>query len=361
MRICSNCGTTNSGTKECKNCGSPLWITKSVKKSAKISKKSTKSKRTKKKSSKITKKSTKAAYSAPDHVERFKFLTKVKKINQKRVKPKIPQGKNLQPIPRKDISAIKVTKKKPPLVSITPSSGKSIIVPHPLKIQSRPQKKKQEIKKAQQDQVQLQKVSPPNKPGEEIKQRKISSQQPSSKSTQVKSGSFVRAMTDAIISLQKEIGFFYEKQKSSQDDRIPSSEEIASRKINVPDSLNDILINLAELDLNIEASALVNSNGDILASAYSRYISESLISTIAQTLGNISQDMISSLDSGDLKFISIQGTRGILFMAPIMKNVFLLLLTSPESKSGVINIAKLLVKKQITLYFAKKNLKKTPL
>ena len=161
--------------------------------------------------------------------------------------------------------------------------------------------------------------------------------------------------------LKKGIGFFNKKQKSTQGDTASTSEKIASRKISVPDSLNDILINLSEFDLNIEASALVNSDGDILASAYSRYISESLISTIAQTLGNISQDMISSLDSGDLKFISIQGTKGILFMAPIMKNVFLLLLTSPESKSGVINIAKLLVKKQITLYFAKKNLKKTPL
>lgn len=373
MRICSNCGTTNatnSGTKECKNCGSPLFMTSSVKKTKKVikrskkkpskrTKKSTSSKRSTKKTTIRITKSTKAVSSASDHVERFKFLTKVQNIDQKRLKPKIAQGKNLQPIPMKNFTTSKIAKKNPALVSIAPSSGQSIIVPHPVKRQKLPQKKKQETKNDKQNQVHLQKVSPPNKQDKEMKQQKSSHQL--SKSTLAKSGSLERAMTEAVVSLQNDIGFNYEKQKSSKDNKSLSGDKIASRKIEVPDSLNEILINLAELDLNIEASALVNSNGDILASAYSRYISESLISTIAQTLGRISQDMISSLDSGDLKFISIQGTRGILFMAPIMKNVFLLLLTSPESKSGVINIAKLLVKKQITLYFAKKNLKKSPL
>ncbi len=353
-------------------------MTSSVKKTKKVIKKSTKSKRSKKKSSKRTKKSTsskrstkkttiritkstKAVSSSSDHVERFKFLTKVQNIDQKRLKPKIAQRKNLQPIPMKNFTASKIANKKPPLISIAPSDGTSIIVPHPVKSQTKTKRKKQEIKKVQPGRVSLQKAHPPDKPGEGIRQQKKILEQSSSQSIPVKSGSLARAMTEAVVSLQNDIGFNYEKQKSSKDNKSLLGDKIASRKIEVPDSLNDIIINLTELDLNIEASALVNSNGDILASAYSRYISESLISTIAQTLARISQDMISSLDSGDLKFISIQGTRGILFMAPIMKNVFLLLLTSPESKSGVINIAKLLVKKQITLYFAKKNLKKSPL
>ena len=37
----------------------------------------------------------------------------------------------------------------------------------------------------------------------------------------------------------------------------------------IPTSLEDILVNLSQLDLNIEASALVKTNGEIIASAIS--------------------------------------------------------------------------------------------
>lgn len=128
----------------------------------------------------------------------------------------------------------------------------------------------------------------------------------------------------------------------------------------IPNSLDDILINLSQLDMNIEASALVKTNGEIIASAISERIDEFLISTITNTLGTISQDVIASLESGDLKFISIFATKGILFLSPIMKNLFLVLYTTSEAKIGLINLAKMVVKKKIEMYFAKQNLQKSP-
>ena len=168
-------------------------------------------------------------------------------------------------------------------------------------------------------------------------------------------------MTEAMRVLQRDLDYIFQEQISKKRSIPPTKEEIQSRKKKVPNSLANILEDLWELDLNIIVSSLVHVNGEILAIVSSREVDTSLLSTIGNTLGNLSQDMIHSLDSGDLKYISLNGTKGIIFMAPVMKNVFLLLLTTPESKSGVINIAKIRVKKSLTLYFADKNLNKTAL
>ena len=136
--------------------------------------------------------------------------------------------------------------------------------------------------------------------------------------------------------------------------------EYTKTETEIPHSLTDILENLSQLDLNIEASALVNIDGKIIASAISERIDKFLISTITNTLGNISQDVIASLESGDLKFISIYATKGILFLSPIMKNIFLVLYTGSDAKIGLINLAKMVVKKKIELFYAKRNLQKSP-
>mgnify|MGYP006282484637 CR=1 FL=1 len=165
-------------------------------------------------------------------------------------------------------------------------------------------------------------------------------------------------MTEAMKVLKRDIGPLLKKKKTPKKKII--QERNKQREQRIPTSLNDILVNLAKLDNNIEASALVDVDGSLLAAAVSRRISEYLISTIANTLGNIGTDIINSLDSGDLEFATLHGTDGILFLAPIMKNIFLMLLTGPDAKIGVINIAKMRVKKQLELFFAKRNLKKTP-
>jgi predicted regulator of Ras-like GTPase activity (Roadblock/LC7/MglB family) len=187
------------------------------------------------------------------------------------------------------------------------------------------------------------------------------SNQQNNRTRSVDHDKFEMAMTDALMTLKTKFGSSFSKASKAKKTFDESEPVVQKPQISVPESLNDILISLEELDLNIEASALVDIEGNILVSATSKRISESLIATIAQTLGNISQDMIDALDSGSLSFIALHATKGILFLSPVLKRVFLLLLTGPEAKSGVINIARLKVKKQMDLFYAKKNLSKSPI
>ncbi|MBD3353950.1 MAG: hypothetical protein GF364_20880 [Candidatus Lokiarchaeota archaeon] len=164
------------------------------------------------------------------------------------------------------------------------------------------------------------------------------------------------AMTHAMKILNRDIGPLYKKKKVKK--KSLSEEESLTFEQKIPDNLNEILVGLSEIDTSIEASALVDVNGSILAAAVSRRINQALIATIANTLGNIGTDIILSLECGDLQFATLQGSQGTLFLAPIMKNLYLLLLTGPRAKIGVVNIAKTKVKKQVELFFAKRNLRK---
>ena len=75
----------------------------------------------------------------------------------------------------------------------------------------------------------------------------------------------------------------------------------------------------------------------------------------------ISQDIIEWLNAGVLKSISLKGTEGILDLAPIdkkspnVKDMILIIFSTPKVKSGIINIASNLVKKQIKDYLGIKD------
>ncbi len=123
-----------------------------------------------------------------------------------------------------------------------------------------------------------------------------------------------------------------------------------------PSSMNEILKDLLKLDLHIEASAIIKSDGTILASAISSRISEALFATIGQNLSMIGDDIIKGLSAGTLLNISIKGTDGVLDLAPIIsKNSFgddmiLIILSHPRVKSGIIYFAVSIVKKQVKQY-----------
>lgn len=128
-----------------------------------------------------------------------------------------------------------------------------------------------------------------------------------------------------------------------------------------PNSMNEILKQLSTIDMRIEASALIKTDGTILASAISSRISDSLFATIGQNLSMIGNDIVESLESGVLQSISIRGSEGVLDLAPIdrkhpsIKDMILLVFSHPKVKSGVINIAAQLVKVQIKEYLGIKD------
>ncbi|MGV9200355.1 MAG: hypothetical protein ACOC4M_16230, partial [Promethearchaeia archaeon] len=144
-----------------------------------------------------------------------------------------------------------------------------------------------------------------------------------------------------------------EKKESFEEESV--KEEKAEEEL-PPQSMNDILKKLFKIDLNIEASAIVKEDGTILASAISNRVSDTLFATIGQTLSMIGADIVEGLSAGQLKTISLKGTKGILDLAPInsrfkMTNgMFLILFSKPRVKSGVINIAVNSAKKQIKEY-----------
>ena len=89
-----------------------------------------------------------------------------------------------------------------------------------------------------------------------------------------------------------------------------------SKKKIPPANMNEILKQLLNLDLQIEASAILKGE-KVLASAISSRISETLLTTIGQNLNMIGSDIINGLSAGKLKLISIKGTDGVLDLAPI--------------------------------------------
>lgn len=154
------------------------------------------------------------------------------------------------------------------------------------------------------------------------------------------------------------LGFLSEKLRSekledTQKSKPKQIKERITEKI-PPTNLNEILGSLLKLDLHIEASALIEKDGTILASAISNRISDSLFATIGQNLFLIGKDIIDGLSAGKLRSISVRGTDGILNLAPIdkiepdMKSLILIIFSHPKIKSGIISMCVSIVKKQIT-------------
>lgn len=139
----------------------------------------------------------------------------------------------------------------------------------------------------------------------------------------------------------------------------PKEEEEPREEI-PPSSMSEILRRLITLDLNIEASAIIKTDGTILASAISSRISDSLFATIGMNLSMIGSDIIDGLDAGALKSISVRGSDGVLDLAPIdkedpnVKDMFLIIFSHPKVKSGIISFAASIVKKQLKEYLGLK-------
>jgi len=158
-------------------------------------------------------------------------------------------------------------------------------------------------------------------------------------------------MTDVLSFLSKKISV-----KKLEPHIVESKIEQEPEKKIPPASMNEILNELITIDSRIEASAIIKTDGTMLASAISSRISESLFSTIGMNLSMIGADIIHGLSAGTLKSISVKGSEGVLDLAPIdkespnLKDMILILFSHPKVKSGIISVATNLIKKQIKYY-----------
>ncbi|MFX0038367.1 MAG: roadblock/LC7 domain-containing protein [Promethearchaeota archaeon] len=162
--------------------------------------------------------------------------------------------------------------------------------------------------------------------------------------------------------MTKVLGFL-SKKISVKKLEVPESKIVEKEKQKEeipPSSMNEILKRLITLDLNIEASAIIKTDGTILASAISSRISDSLFATIGMNLSMIGSDIIEGLDAGELNFISVRGSKGILDLAPIdhenerVKDMILVILSHPKTRSGIISFAISIVKNQLNEYLGLK-------
>ena len=69
----------------------------------------------------------------------------------------------------------------------------------------------------------------------------------------------------------------------------------------------------------------------------------------------IGNDIIEGLNAGKLLNISVRGSDGVLDLAPITKDMLLILFSNPKIKSGIIYFAANIVKKQVKQYLGLTN------
>lgn len=176
------------------------------------------------------------------------------------------------------------------------------------------------------------------------KSSKVNAQQ---EEFEVKRERLEKDMTEVLSILSKKLKIpGAEKSKSKS-----AKKKEAKHKI-PPANMNEILSRLLNVDLHIEASAILKGD-QILASAISSRISDSLLATIGQNLSMIGTDIIEGLSAGKLKSISVRGTEGVLDLAsidrdtPSLASMLLIIFSHPKVKSGIISFAANIVKKQI--------------
>jgi len=163
-------------------------------------------------------------------------------------------------------------------------------------------------------------------------------------------------MFDVLQILSKKFKTSKSEKNGVKFEAIKENEEVKEVKDEIPPkNMNEILRNLLKLDLHVEATAILRRE-EILASAISSRISDTLLATIGQNLSMMGIDIIEGLSAGPLKSISLRGENGVLDLAPIdtesasMKDMILILFSHPKVKSGIISFATSIVKKQLKEY-----------
>lgn len=350
MIICQNCGTTNNEdiNRVCRTCGALLPVPSKRHKAKE--EETIKVKKKEKKPQKTTKKS--------------KEIEKVKKETLELQEiPKEPEVELVEiPTPSEEVlenntivenESYLVEEKSKGLQEITPQPFKgSILDSHkktisPPSMDSRPKDAISDAFLELKNSV-LDKEDKPSKP---ISPIPVASQDGDSAAAVLKQKRLEKDMTEVLGFLSKKISVKkLETPKVKQPDKKLLEEKIP------PASMNEILKQLLKLDLNIEASAIIKTDGTILASAISSRISESLFTTIGMNLSMIGTDIIEGLDAGMLKSISVRGSEGVLDLAPIdrknsnVKDMLLILFSNPKVRSGIIAFAVNIVKKQLKEY-----------
>lgn len=349
MIICQNCGTTNNemNTRICRTCGALLPVPS--KKQRVRGQRITEEKKKKKKETKKTKEEV----VKPE--EKLEEIPKEVEINNKTVElQEIPtMSKEDYEIPIPEDSKPKILQEIP----AQPFKGSIISVHNGIKrpstLPTPPPHSTDTISDAFSELKNS--VLEEQEEYKDVPLSQIPSDSAVSEESILKQKQLEKDMTEVLGFLSKKISV-----KKLEIPKPKTKEKQAAKDEIPPSSMNEILKRLLTLDLNIEASAIIKTDGTILASATSSRISDSLFATIGMNLSMIGTDILEGLGAGTLKSISLKATDGVLDLAPIDKNnpsvkdMFLILFSHPKVKSGIISFAVNIVKKQIKEYLGLK-------
>lgn len=351
MIICQNCGTTNNEaiTNTCRTCGALLPVSSKTSRSRRI--KTDKKKKAKQKpTEQLQIESGELGDNGEEKLELQEIPKEDKLIGeevelQEIPKPSIEDFESKTPPKKEEVSE---TSKSEILQEIPAQPFRGTILNSQKSFQPPPQSMNaisdafMELKNSVID-GQEKKQSVPLTP--------IPSETTESNVAVLRQKQLEKDMTKVLSFLSKKISVkSLEIPESATTEKIKQKEEIP------PSSMNEILKRLITLDLNIEASAIIKTDGTILASAISSRISDSLFATIGMNLSMMGSDIIEGLDAGKLKSISVRGSEGVLDLAPIdkedpsVKDMILIILSHQKTKSGIISFAVNIVKKQIKEY-----------
>ncbi|MFX1500505.1 MAG: hypothetical protein ACFFDH_06015, partial [Promethearchaeota archaeon] len=356
---CQNCGTTNNelNTRICRNCGSLLPIPS--KSNRERGKKIVPEKKKKKKETKKVKKET---INSAEKLKEDLILEEIPKqidnnenLGELHEIPTTSKEKFTTPThEEKEHSVLQEIPAQPFKGSIINSQGgisKPKPIPKPLPL---PLSRSENVITDALTELKSSILEEQNKE-QEVSLTPIPSEKTKIDESILKQKQLEKDMTEVLGFLSKKISVkkldipkVKEQKKEEPKEEIP------------PSSMNEILNRLLTLDLHIEASAIIKSDGTILASATSNRISDSLFATIGMNLSMIGSDIIEGLSAGTLKSISLKATKGVLDLAPIdkanpsVKDMFLILFSHSKVKSGIISFAVNIVKKQIKEYLGLK-------
>jgi predicted regulator of Ras-like GTPase activity (Roadblock/LC7/MglB family) len=100
--------------------------------------------------------------------------------------------------------------------------------------------------------------------------------------------------------------------------------------------LEEILKSMEDADPNIEGSALVRTDGLVMASAIQWWIDEPLIAAMSAALLNIGSRAVTELERGSLNKVIVSGEKGDVVLTGAGGEAVLSVITKPEANLGLI-------------------------
>jgi len=107
---------------------------------------------------------------------------------------------------------------------------------------------------------------------------------------------------------------------------------------NIPlrDKLKNILNELESIDPEIEASAVIRSDGLLMASSFRTDLDKNLVAAMNAAILNIGNRVTSELKRGNLQELIIRADRGLIVLVNSGKDTILSTISKPDSNLGLI-------------------------